>query len=140
MNFDINCHLSLPPCESWGANCNFMQLVDLQISCRCTAGYQARKGLHTRTLKIDPHKCFHLKYPYNSYIFKIYQKHFFYAVYKTKKLKTIVLAFFKEKEENSSNMFLITVNENLYFKIWSFFQLPSQKVILYWCLNVLTYW
>ena len=31
------------------------------------------------------------------------------------------------KEENSSNIFLITVNENLYFKIWSPFQPPSQK-------------
>ena len=28
------------------------------------------------------------------------------------------------QEENPSNIFLITVNENLCFKIWSFFQPP----------------
>ena len=44
------------------------------------------------------------------------------------------------KEKNSSNMFLITVNENLYFKIWSPFQSPPQKVIPYWCLKVRMYW
>ena len=44
-------------------------------------GYQARKDLQTRTLKIDPHKCFDLKYPYNSYLFEIYQRHYFYALY-----------------------------------------------------------
>ena len=38
-------------------------------------GYQARKGLHTQTVKIDPHKFCHLIQPYNSYTFKIYQKH-----------------------------------------------------------------
>ena len=27
----------------------------------CIPGYQARKGLHTGTVKIDPHKIFHLK-------------------------------------------------------------------------------
>ena len=26
-----------------------------------TPGYQARKGLHIGTVKIDSHKCFHLK-------------------------------------------------------------------------------
>ena len=51
----------------------------------------------TKTLKIDPYECFHLKYPYNSYIFKIYQKHYFYTLYKTKKLKIIVLAFYKQE-------------------------------------------
>ena len=71
--------------------------MDLQISCGCTPGYQASKGLHIRILKIDPHKCFHIKHPYNNYIFKIYQKHYFYAVYKTKKMKIIVLAFFKQE-------------------------------------------
>ena len=44
------------------------------------------------------------------------------------------------KEENSSNIFLITVNENLYFKIWSPFQPLSHKAILYWCLKVTIYW
>ena len=44
-----------------------------------TPGYQARKNLHTGAVKTDPHKCFHLKLPYNNYVFKIYQKHF-YAV------------------------------------------------------------
>ena len=37
-------------------------------------------------------------------------------------------------------MFLITINEKLYFKIWSSFQPPSQKVILYWYLKVIMYW
>ena len=64
---------------------------------RVTPGYQARNGLHTRTLKIDPYKCFHRKYPYNSFIFKIYQKHYFYAADKIKKLKIIALAFFNQE-------------------------------------------
>ena len=38
----------------------------------------------------------------------------------------------KLKKGNSSNYFLITVTENLrYLKIWSPFQPPAQKVILY---------
>ena len=36
------------------------------------------------------------------------------------------------KKENSSNFFLIIVNENLlYLKLWSPFQSPSRKIILY---------
>ena len=62
----------------------------------CTPSYQARKGLQTRSLKIDPDKCFHLKYPYNSYIFKSYQKHYFYAGYIKQKIEN-VLTFFKKK-------------------------------------------
>ena len=54
-------------------------------TCGCTQGYQARKSLQTRILEIDPHKFFHLRYPYNSYIFKIDEKHYFYAVYKKQK-------------------------------------------------------
>ena len=34
------------------------------------------------------------------------------------------------KEEDSGNIFLITVNDNLYLKIWSPFQPPPQRVIL----------
>ena len=38
------------------------------------------------------------------------------------------------KEQNSNNIFPVTVNENLYFK--KFDQLSNQKVILYWYLKV----
>ena len=40
--------------------------MDLKISCECIPGYQARKGLHTGTVKIDPHKFCHTK----SYVVK----------------------------------------------------------------------
>ena len=40
-------------------------------------GYQARKGRHIGTVKIDPHRFYYLKQQCNSYIFKIYQKHLF---------------------------------------------------------------
>ena len=40
-------------------------------------GYQAREGLHTGTVKIDPHKFCNLKQSCNSHIFQIYQKHLF---------------------------------------------------------------
>ena len=73
-----------------------MQLVDLQISCGSTPGSQARKDLHTGTVKIDPHKFLHLKYPYNSYSFKIYKKYLF-SCCKTETLKITVLAFFKQE-------------------------------------------
>ena len=36
--------------------------MNLKNSCGCIPGYQARKGLHTGTVKIDPHKFCHLKY------------------------------------------------------------------------------
>ena len=48
-------------------NYKFIQLVDLKISCGCIPGFQARKGLHTGTVKIDPHKFCHLKYLCKSY-------------------------------------------------------------------------
>ena len=91
-NIDINGHLSLIP----GANCKFIQLVDPQISCGCTPGYQARKCLHTGTVEIDSQKFFHLKLPYNSYMFKIYEKHLFLCC-KTETLKITVLALFKQE-------------------------------------------
>ena len=72
-----------------------MQLVNLQISCGFTPGYQARKSLHRGTAKIDPHKFFDLKQPYNTYVFKIYQKHLFLSC-KIENPKITVLAFFKE--------------------------------------------
>ena len=62
---------------------------------------------------------------------------------------TVTLLYFPEKhitylneikEENSSNIFLITVNEKLYFAIWTTFQLPPQKLILDWCLKVISRW
>ena len=34
----------------------------LKNSCGCIPGYQEGKGLHTGTVKIDPHKFCHLKY------------------------------------------------------------------------------
>ena len=39
-----------------GVNYKFIQLVNLKNSCGCIPGYQVRKGLHTGTVKIDPHK------------------------------------------------------------------------------------
>ena len=83
-----------------GANCKLMELVNLQISCGCTPGNEAGKGLHKGTFKIDSHKCFHLNYSYNSYIFKIYQKHYFYAVHKTKILKMYWLFSSKKAYNN----------------------------------------
>ena len=51
-------------------------------------------------------------------------------LYFTKKHIKYLKYLFETKEENSGKIFLITVNENLYFKIWSPFQPPPQKVIL----------
>ena len=42
--------------------------MDLKNSSGCIPGYQARKGLHTGTVKIDPHKFCHLKSEINSYV------------------------------------------------------------------------
>ena len=57
-----------------------------------------KRSTRTGTVKVDPHKCFHLKYPYNSYIFKIYQKHLFLFC-KTEKLKiTIAIGFFQARK------------------------------------------
>ena len=56
-------------------------------------------------------------------------------LYFTKKHIKYLKYLFETKEENSGNIFLITVNENLYFKIWSPFQPPPQKVILYYSYN-----
>ena len=39
-----------------------MQLLDFKNPCGCIPGYQTRKGLHTGTVKIDPHKFCRLKY------------------------------------------------------------------------------
>ena len=58
--------------------------------------YQARKDLRAGTVKIDPQKFCHLKQPYDSYIFKIYQKHLFLCC-ETKKSKITGLAFFKQE-------------------------------------------
>ena len=44
-------------------------------------------------------------------------------------LKKHITYLIQIKEENSSNIFLVTVNENLYFK--KFDQLSNQKVVLY---------
>ena len=44
------------------------------------------------------------------------------------------------KEENSSNILFITLNESRYFKNWSPFQSPPRKVILYRCLKFTLYW
>ena len=44
------------------------------------------------------------------------------------------------KGKNSSNIFFITENENLYFKVWSPFQPFAQKIMLYRCLKVTLYW
>ena len=60
-------------------------------------GYQERKGLHTRTVKIGPHKCWYLKQPYTSYIFKIYKKHLLLCC-KTEKLKITVLGVFRQEK------------------------------------------
>ena len=50
-SFDINCHLSLPPCELVQI-ANLSQLVDLQLV--YMVGYQTRNSLHTGTVKINP--------------------------------------------------------------------------------------
>ena len=59
---------------------------NLNISCECVhAGYQATRGLHTRTVKIDPHKYVIS----NGYVTVVYlrfiESTYFYAV-KQKKL------------------------------------------------------
>ena len=66
--------------------------MNLKNSCGCIPGYQARKGLHTGTVKIDPHKFCGLKY-------KICQntKTLIFRQLKTQKLDTAVLAFFKQE-------------------------------------------
>ena len=66
--------------------------MDLKNSCGCIPGYQARKGLHTETVKTDPHKFCHLKY-------KISQntKTLTFRQLKTYNLGTAVLAFFKQE-------------------------------------------
>ena len=49
--------------------------------------------IRTGTVKIDPHKfCGSIKYPCNSYIFKIYQKHLLLCS-KTETLKIAVMVF-----------------------------------------------
>ena len=54
--------------------------------------YQARKGLHTWTVKTDPHKFCHLKL----YHLKFAKKHLFWCG-NTEKLKIAVLAFFNQQ-------------------------------------------
>ena len=65
--------------------------MDLEISCACIRGYQARKGLHTVTVKIDPHKFCHIK----SYVKVIYlrfvENTYFWVV--KNNLGTVVLDF-----------------------------------------------
>ena len=72
-----------------------MQLVDLKNSSGCIPGYQVRKGLHTGTVKIDPHKFCHLKQLCKSYdlpkrlIFRQLKTKFgnsFIGFFKTRKL------------------------------------------------------
>ena len=47
-------------------------------------------------------------------------------------LKNRLYILLKQKKENSSDFFLFTVNQHqLYLKMWSLFQSPLQKVILY---------
>ena len=87
-----------------------MQLADLQTSCECTPDYEARKGLHTRIVKIDPHKYFHLEQPYNNYISNIYKKQLF-SYCKTDALKITVLAFSNKKPYNK-----LRLSESLTFQ------------------------
>ena len=80
-----------------GANCKFMPLVYLQISCRCM--YQAIKQEKVYTqaqFKIDPHKLCHLKWPFKNYLFNIYQNTYFYAI-KQKKWKKLCWLFSSKK-------------------------------------------
>ena len=58
--------------------------------------YQARKCLHTGTVKIDPNKFCHLKYTSLCYVFKICQNHLFLGS-KKQNLETAVLTFFKQE-------------------------------------------
>ena len=59
-----------------------LDLHDIQISFGCTPGYQVRKGLHTRTVKIK--------------IFNIYQKDLI-SCGKIENLKIAVLSLFKQE-------------------------------------------
>lgn len=46
------------------------------LSVGVNTGYQTKRST-LREVKTDPHEFFHLKYPCNSYTFKIYPKHLF---------------------------------------------------------------
>ena len=74
-----------------------MQLVNLQISCECTPGYQAKKGLHTGTIKIDPYNA-SISNSHITIIYLTFIKNTYFNLYwKTEKLKINVLAFFKQE-------------------------------------------
>ena len=80
-----------------GANCIFHVVGGPSSFMWVYIGYQARKGLHTGTVKINPHKFCHLKYPCNSHIFKIYQIHLF-LFGETKKIENSCIGFFQVRK------------------------------------------
>ena len=84
--FDINFHLSLPPCKSF----IFIQLVDPQISCGCinTGQKVYIEGLHREFKMNNIDFAILSSHVTVSHILKIYQKHSFYAV-KEKKFKKL---------------------------------------------------
>ena len=56
---------------SGGTSCKFIQLLEFQISVSCIDTGYKQEGLQ-RELKLT-HRFCHLKYPCNSYVFKVYQ-------------------------------------------------------------------
>ena len=73
-----------------GANYQFMQLVNLQISVWVYTHRLSSKKVCTGTFMNDPYRFSHLKQPCNSYILKIYQKHLFLRG-KTENFKIILV-------------------------------------------------
>ena len=85
--FDISCHLSLPPNQMVQV-ANSYNCQTIRSQCEYMHTGHKQEGLH-RQLKMT-HRLCHLKYPWYSYILKIYQNHQFLCG-KTQKFERVCI-------------------------------------------------
>ena len=86
-----------------------------------------QEALHTGTVKIDPHESCRLKYPCDSYIFKIYQKYLFLCGKREKVCLELCCHWYAYRqcgrEQNPFRHFRIQFRHD--FRIWLLALLPK---------------